>query len=517
MRYWKSIVTPLAFALYPVLFLYAHNQGQTYFGDVVRSLAIAALAAAALLLASALVFRNAAKAALFSSAFFVLFFAYGHVTNLFSKDSTTALVGVLAVEGVACAALGVFLFLTRRDVEAVLKVGAAIAIFLLTFPLATIAVGASRRALHGARTGSGTQATAATNVAANQPDVYYIILDSYASQTTLKEFYGFDNAPFLDALRARGFHIAENSRSNYGSTLLSLSSSLNMTYLDEMVDPYRATSDRTVLMDAVRDSLVVRKFKERGYRFVNVASGFSGTDPQPNADVEFRTKKGALNEFELLLVGTTPLARIPFFQETADPFLLRRYAVLNAFEVLPKTAEVPGSKFVLAHIVSPHPPFVFDSQGGMKERKGRFNRTKYSKEEYLDGFRGQVEFVNTRLLPSLDAILARYPKDRPPVIIIQGDHGPHSLKRRQNTSEAFYRERFGILNAYLIPPGSTCEIPDAISPVNSFRMIFSCLFADPIDPLPNESYYSSSKKPFNFKPVSQVLAAEPDEDSDGSE
>ena len=76
-----------------------------------------------------------------------------------------------------------------------------------------------------------------------------------------------------------------------------------------------------------------------------------------------------------------------------------------------------------------------------------YNAERGFKDEYLEGFRGQVTFVNDRLTPAIDAILGRYDGSNLPIIIVQGDHGPRSLRRRNNTTEAFYRERFSILNA----------------------------------------------------------------------
>jgi hypothetical protein len=286
-----------------------------------------------------------------------------------------------------------------------------------------------------------------------------------------------------------------------------------------MTEPYRETSDRTVLMDAVRNSAVLATLRDHGYAFDNVGSGFSGTDPMPTADVQLAVPKGSLTEFEVLLVGTTPLAELPAFKSTTDPFLLRRFAVLHAFEALANMPEVKGPKFVLAHVVSPHPPFVFDREGNMRERKGRFNQTKYTHDEYVDGYRGQVEFVNAHLLPVIDGILRRYDPAHPPVIIVQGDHGPRSLRRRNNTSEAFYRERFSILNAYLVPPGLDCGLYPSISPVNSFRALFNCLFGTRMEMQPDESYYSTSGHPFAFKPVSALARSdagppEPEEKAD---
>ena len=40
---------------------------------------------------------------------------------------------------------------------------------------------------------------------ASHPDVYYVILDGYARADALATHYGFDNEPFLSALRDRGF------------------------------------------------------------------------------------------------------------------------------------------------------------------------------------------------------------------------------------------------------------------------------------------------------------------------
>ena len=48
-----------------------------------------------------------------------------------------------------------------------------------------------------------------------RPDIYYIILDGYARSDILQEIYNYDNSDFIDALKSRGFYVAEDSRSNY--------------------------------------------------------------------------------------------------------------------------------------------------------------------------------------------------------------------------------------------------------------------------------------------------------------
>lgn len=516
MKRLPAILAPIALSAYPVLFLFAHNQGQTYAADLGRPLAVSMAGGALVLGCAALVYRDVAKAGLLASAFVVLFFGYGHVVNLFPAPSVTVAVAVGAVEAVLLVVLAVALTRLRSSPEKPVALVALVAGVLVAFAVSSMAIGAWNRR-QAARAGTSEAGGVQVRTEGRRPDIYYIILDSYPSERSLREFYGYDNAPFLEALQSRGFTVTPDSKSNYGATLLSLGSSLNMTHLEELTAPYRETSDRTVLMDAVRNSEVVRLLRERGYRFVNVASGFSGTDPMPTADEQLRFAKGSLSEFEVLAISTTPLAELPAIRETSDPFLLRRYAVLHAFEAL-ATIEPSGQPmFVLAHVLSPHPPFVFDADGGMRERKGRFNHTKYSHDEYVEGFRGQVTFVNARLVPAIDAILSRYGAANQPIVIIQGDHGPRSLRRRNNTSEAFYRERFSILNAYHIPKDFTVALYPSISPVNSFRAVCSGVFGAKLEMLPDESYFSTSGRPYAFKPVSALARSDapPPADDDG--
>ena len=68
------------------------------------------------------------------------------------------------------------------------------------------------------------------------PDIYYIILDGYGRQDALMEDYGYDNTAFLNFLEEQGFFVADCSRSNYSQTKFSLLTSLNMDFVEELVD-----------------------------------------------------------------------------------------------------------------------------------------------------------------------------------------------------------------------------------------------------------------------------------------
>ena len=71
-------VHPILFAAFPVLFLWAHNQGQgVTFGDVDRALVLLIAAAAVVWVVSALILRSVGRSALIVSVLVVLFFSYG--------------------------------------------------------------------------------------------------------------------------------------------------------------------------------------------------------------------------------------------------------------------------------------------------------------------------------------------------------------------------------------------------------------------------------------------------------
>ena len=90
----------------------------------------------------------------------------------------------------------------------------------------------------------------------NLPDVYYIILDEYPNNESLKKFYEFDNNKFLISLEDSGFYVIENSFSNYPMTIQSLSSSLNMEYLDRLTKDVDINSQNYRLLNELLSDII---------------------------------------------------------------------------------------------------------------------------------------------------------------------------------------------------------------------------------------------------------------------
>jgi hypothetical protein len=105
--------------------------------------------------------------------------------------------------------------------------------------------------------------------------------------------------------------------------------------------------------------------------------------------------------------------------------------------------------------------------------------------------------MNLRMTHAVDQILAASP--RPPIIIIQSDHGP-TLESDVTPNEAM-QIRFANLAAYLLPRAPQQLIPDAGSAVNQFRHIFNHYFNASLDILPSRHYFSEFDPPYTFTDV----------------
>lgn len=307
------------------------------------------------------------------------------------------------------------------------------------------------------------------------PDVYYIIFDGYGRQDVLEHQYAWDNEPFLAELEARGFYVARESYANYPTTHFSLGSSLNMRYLD---DELETGTQRAVYFDLVRKAEVAARFRDLGYRYVLVASIWGGTNGSPIADDVMGLSADFGNEFHAGLLDLTVAADLLPGISVGDVHLA-------AFDALESVASMDAPTFTLAHVVLPHPPYVLDRDGRIIDRASALRGTWHG-EEAKRGYVEQVRFVNRRIVEILDRILER---SDDAIIIIQGDHGPFAPDLRREGLLQVESARLGILNAYRVPAQIRSKLYPSISPVNSFRVLFTGLGRDDLELLPERHFY----------------------------
>jgi len=490
----------LLLALVPTLFLYSYNASKLPIApsELLLPLFASFTVALVLWLLLWLPLGSSRRAALVVSLFLALFFTYGRVLGAVGTSVPPQLLPFIAVGILLLGAL----FFGRRGQEF-----AGLTIFLNLASLALVAINlvTGVPALLRSRTASlKATRTAATKQAAGMPDIYYKILDGYARADVLDSVYHYDNSGFLSWLEQNGFRVAARSRSNYSQTYLSLASSLNMTYLDSVAGRLGPDSDnRSPLLHMIRDSRVVNELHQRGYTIASFVSGYTGTD-LADADVHFGPR-WALSEFQNVLISTTAL---PLFLDRVlkkSQFDLHRERILYSFKHLPDAARLKHPVFVFCHVLSPHPPFVFGAQGEKTEPQRYFTMTEGGsfqtvdeakiRAEYVEKYRAQLQFINSRARTMIERILAASPQ--PPVIVLQADHGPGSVLNWDDPEPEDLAERFAILNAYHIPK-RTEPVPESISPVNSFRLVFRQLFGSDYPLLPDQSWFSTIAKPWRF-------------------
>jgi hypothetical protein len=129
---------------------------------------------------------------------------------------------------------------------------------------------------------------------------------------------------------------------------------------------------------------------------------------------------------------------------------------------------------------------------------GRDLTDQEARSAYVD----QVQFINQEILEVIDALIEN--SDIPPIIIVQGDHGP---MKDLTVNPA---ERMPILNAYLLPGiQMDAVLYPSISPVNSFRFVLNSFFDQNLPLLLDKSFYSPSEDRNDFQLVPGVCPGAP--------
>ncbi len=438
--------------------------------------------------------RDAGRAGIIVSLFLVLFFSYGHVAQRVEERLGDGFRhGHLFLAWAILFAGTLYLALRIRDARRWTILLNVVALALIAPSLIKVATYEfeTRRMARSASPppAEHVRANPGEGGHENLPDIYLVVLDRYASASTLEEQFGFDNSEFIDYLTDQGFYVAEESVANYPKTFLSLASSLNMTHLTYLADELgRDASDHTPLFEMLQDYQVWRFLKARGYTFTHLGTGWEPTRYNRYADTNFVVWPA---EFSMMLYQTTLLEPIGVELDLLnDEREMQRRAIEDKFDALARVPEKEGPQFVFAHFLLPHHPYVFEPHGGRLTQEEEAGMTEA--EKYLS----QLAFANEKMASLMDHILER--SERPPIIILQSDEGPFipfhleyggaGTDWRQLDDEAI-RTHMRILNAYHLPGVDAEEILyPSITPVNTFRVLFDHYFGTDYGLVEDSSY-----------------------------
>jgi len=466
------------FGIFFILFLYTFNQGKVPFHGFLLPLGITLLTALSLWVLISLLLSNRKKAGLIVSLFFIVFFFYGHIHNIIVEfNPQIDKVGHLPFQIIFLIILsvGILYFLkTKRKLDNATKITNAISITLIGLILINISifyfdsVSLYNEFKHPAEIFSGDQK--------NTPDIYFILLDGYVNSIVSKEILNHDNIEFITFLKENGFYIPENyTHSNYDRTIRTIPSVLNMNYLDPAILELTSVNQQfQVLYELIDDNIVMNYLKSNGYQIINFDSGWWGTEKINIADknlcatplVDYNT----LNKLEQTTMSKT-------FQELHRKIasLLhdqKRKQILCEFSELEKIKDnTERPFFVFVHIVAPHPPWVFGSEGEPVKKIVSPESKNIDNQQlaYVD----QLKFVNKMMMELVSKLLSN--TENPPIIIIQSDHGTRATDDRWTQEERFMA-KVGNFNAFFLPGNGTNLMYEEITPVNTFRIIFNSYF-----------------------------------------
>src|SRR5215212_1282690 len=515
----RGLFAPFLLSIQPVLQLFLINVTELDFSEIIRSISAALLFGAIIFAFLYFFMRDWVKSGLVASLFILLFFLFGDIADWIVK---TFGLGPVRANFLLLTLVAILMIVWFWVVKSRIKnTGTLNLYFNLLSILFLISSGIQMRNywIENGVSFKPAQPPVQVNVVPSgkpRPDIYYIILDAYGRNDILQTIYDFDDSSFLDALKTRGFYVAREASSNYIQTMLSLSSSLNMNYIHSLKADGAHIENRKDLISILENSRVRSVLAQNGYQTVSFRNDYKAT--MPNATIYYDdTGNGPatpVTAFESILIDHTMvrvLTVLPAFHKALIemPYDTHRHYILSTFARVQEIPSLDGDYFVYAHIIAPHPPFVFDENGVALPHYEPFKLADanhfikdHSRKAYITGYRQQMQYINTLVLEAVDAILAK--SKTPPIIIIQGDHGPGAYLHWGSLQKTLPGERFSILNAYYFPDQDYSRLYPSISPINSFRVLLNKYFGENYKILPDRHYYSPWGYPFDFTEVTDV-------------
>jgi hypothetical protein len=505
-----------AIAAYPVLYIAAANPGQAEGSTIALVVLASVLAALAAWVALMTLARSSIAAGFATALLVVMFYGYGQVGALADQlviwlelgdDATPNALDLwprarlyIALAWALLALIATTLlarsrFLDKTELARAANVAAAVLAITLAVPW-TINVFSGLSARSAVTVENAGSATGP--VEGSKRDIYFIILDGYAREDVLKGMYAFDNRAFIQGLRTLGFRVTDSSSSNYSWTFLSVASMLNMAYLQDFLPPGQLSPrnvDRSAVYAKLRDNATAGFLREQGYEIVHVRSTWGATSANPDADREIRCESGVYtNEFLRAVVEASWWGA--FHSKASVDLALCN---LSNFRTLAAMRPTLRPKFVFAHFILPHHPYLFDRDGNILRNAQVSNQFELQSRlwEDRDRYRSQLEFVNGKVTETIRAMLANY--DLAPIVVIASDHGPN-LKSGL-TEAGHLAVRFANFGAYYLPGAPHDLIPHSGTAVNQFRRILGHYFGANLPPLADRHFVSSFSKPYDFREV----------------
>ena len=494
MKRFLTYLHPFFFALYPILELRNHNITYVDAVSLVRPVIFSVLATGLIWIIFRLLFRDWQKSGILTTLVMIAFFTYGQVfieiESAFGEPIRHRYLALIYVGILVLLAILILWRVGKPDafVNFLTIAGGVLTLFAIARMLQH-----DLSVYQAARHSNDVQSSLIQKVndanEARKPDIYLILLDAHTSIRTMQEEFNYDASGFQHELENLGFYVAECAQSNYPITNLSVTSTFYANYHQEPT------------LYPIYSSLVIETLRSEGYRVITFENRSNGHF-DIGEDVRLSRNQtllngvdltGGLSEFEVMLWKTS-FARIGYDMPQLIPAFnveslhqweyyehyQQTYFMLDELKRLPETE---GPKFVFAHFLVPHPPFIFAPDGKFAWAEGQ-----------AAGYASNARFIDSQIVPVVAEIIRK--SRTPPVIIIMGDHGATGVPSLETRER-----RMSILNAYYVNDQAKKDLYETITPVNTFRIIFNNYFGTSYPLLEDKSYHASNMNKFTPKNI----------------
>jgi hypothetical protein len=438
----------------------------------------------------ALIFRSSRKGAIFTVVSLGFYFFFGAVHDWLKDNIGESLVVsyrfILPFAVVTFFLLGIYLARTNRSFNQLQRYLNILLLVLIMIDGVLLTVKSAEAVPVRSRSSPVLSNPVVQESACDtctDEDIHLIVADEYAGSNALQAVFQFDNTPFEDSLRSRGFTLVKNSFSNYNFTVVSMASLFQMDYIEDIngkqEDEIYYFSKSIINKNDFLDFITAKGYIIRNFSF------FQFAHQPPFAESYFPQRLQ-------LITGNTFLSRVKkdlgyhasmTFKIDSEVRKLEKQlkyegqAESRKMDSVLKEVAHQGTapRFFYTHLLMPHAPYHFDVDGKLLRLESYLQSGSKQDENKL--YLAYLQYCNKTLLSFIDGIkkLSR----KPPIILFMSDHG----FRGKNVAKPYH---FSTINAVFLPNGNDGIFYSGMSNVNQLRALLNTKFSTHL-PMLNDS------------------------------
>lgn len=480
-----SALAMLFVCIYPCIFIFSQNAGEAKAADMLLFLEIFLGSAVVIFAVLLPVFRDVARAAFVACLAMLVVINFSLVADgiksvlpwFYAKYQ----LGVILLLGLGLVAL---LLWKKPNMNAGCII-IALAFGAMTLVSVFTAIPKLISAASYSREAQAEQADAPVveTIDGEKPNVYYLLFDEYGGDENLSYYFDYDNSDFYEKLEARGFsvsHSTYNTESCWTDTLVPNLLNLDYVATDDMPEKSRR--------EYLENPYLVEMLRENGYS-VNVINHRAYLRVDGAQELTEGQTEDNISEY---LLENSIFSKIDYFNNRINQILFVDYRdhyagpVQNSMEALKNCwTKTQGPTLTISYIQSPHAPFVFNSDGSLRELSTGW----FWKDDTL--YPGQLQYVNSVILETVDNIQKNDPTA---VILLLSDHGArvplHMVEQfggpRFDTEAQTRIMQSALCSVYV--PGQKLDI-EGQTGINATRMALNSAFGMELEMIPQAEGY----------------------------